>query len=158
MSSRAARGNGARAAQPAAAGARRPLVLASLSTSNQKRVAVRVAARVPASSRARAVSVRAADFPKPAFESADTFQQYQALSAKFRALPRPAKPLRVVVAGGGLAGLSTAKYLSDAGHIPIVLEGRDVLGGKVRGLKNANCGASRPPRFARAIRARRGRR
>lgn len=31
----------------------------------------------------------------------------------------------------GLAGLSTAKYLADAGHIPILLEARDVLGGKV---------------------------
>ena len=31
----------------------------------------------------------------------------------------------------GLAGLSTAKYLSDAGHEPILLEARDVLGGKV---------------------------
>lgn len=37
----------------------------------------------------------------------------------------------MVIAGAGLAGLSTAKYLSDAGHIPIVLEARDVLGGKV---------------------------
>ncbi|KAK9819380.1 hypothetical protein WJX81_003694 [Elliptochloris bilobata] len=34
-------------------------------------------------------------------------------------------------AGGGLAGLSTAKYLADAGHQPVVLEARDVLGGKV---------------------------
>lgn len=31
----------------------------------------------------------------------------------------------------GLAGLSTAKYLADAGHKPVVLEARDVLGGKV---------------------------
>ncbi len=31
----------------------------------------------------------------------------------------------------GLAGLSTAKYLADAGHQPVVLEARDVLGGKV---------------------------
>ena len=31
----------------------------------------------------------------------------------------------------GLAGLSTAKYLADAGHKPIVLEARDVLGGQV---------------------------
>ena len=31
----------------------------------------------------------------------------------------------------GLAGLSTAKYLADAGHNPILLEARDVLGGKV---------------------------
>lgn len=31
----------------------------------------------------------------------------------------------------GLAGLSTAKYLADAGHKPLLLEARDVLGGKV---------------------------
>lgn len=31
----------------------------------------------------------------------------------------------------GLAGLSTAEYLADAGHKPILLEARDVLGGKV---------------------------
>ncbi len=36
-----------------------------------------------------------------------------------------------MIAGAGLAGLSTAKYLSDAGHVPIVLEARDLLGGKV---------------------------
>ena len=35
------------------------------------------------------------------------------------------------VAFAGLAGLSTAKYLADAGHKPILLEARDVLGGKV---------------------------
>jgi uncharacterized protein with NAD-binding domain and iron-sulfur cluster len=27
--------------------------------------------------------------------------------------------------------MCTAKYLADAGHIPILLEARDVLGGKV---------------------------
>lgn len=31
----------------------------------------------------------------------------------------------------GLSGLACAKYLSDAGHEPLVLEARDVLGGKV---------------------------
>jgi 15-cis-phytoene desaturase len=39
--------------------------------------------------------------------------------------------MRVAIAGAGLAGLSCAKYLVDAGHTPIVLERRDVLGGKV---------------------------
>ena len=38
----------------------------------------------------------------------------------------------------GLAGLSTAKYLADAGHIPIVLEARDVLGGKVAAWRDAD--------------------
>ena len=39
--------------------------------------------------------------------------------------------MRVAIAGAGLAGLSCAKYLCDAGHVPIVLERRNVLGGKV---------------------------
>jgi 15-cis-phytoene desaturase len=39
--------------------------------------------------------------------------------------------MRVIIAGAGLAGLSCAKYLVDAGHTPIVLERREVLGGKV---------------------------
>ncbi|RMF24600.1 MAG: 15-cis-phytoene desaturase [Cyanobacteria bacterium J083] len=39
--------------------------------------------------------------------------------------------MRVAIAGAGLAGLACAKYLVDAGHTPIVLERRDVLGGLV---------------------------
>lgn len=39
--------------------------------------------------------------------------------------------MRVAIAGAGLAGLACAKYLTDAGYTPIVLERRDVLGGKV---------------------------
>jgi len=41
------------------------------------------------------------------------------------------KKQKVAIIGGGLSGLSCAKYLSDAGHEPLVLEARDVLGGKV---------------------------
>ena len=37
----------------------------------------------------------------------------------------------VAIIGGGLSGLACAKYLSDAGHKPIVYEARQVLGGKV---------------------------
>ncbi len=44
--------------------------------------------------------------------------------------------MRVAIAGAGLAGLSCAKYLVDAGHIPIVLERRDVLGGLVAAWKD----------------------
>ena len=51
--------------------------------------------------------------------------------AEIRSVPRPERPLRVIIAGAGLAGLSTAKHLTDAGHHPVILEGRDVLGGKV---------------------------
>ena len=42
-----------------------------------------------------------------------------------------ATPNHAVLFVTGLAGLSTAKYLADAGHKPILLEARDVLGGKV---------------------------
>ncbi len=44
--------------------------------------------------------------------------------------------MRVAIAGAGLAGLSCAKYLVDAGHTPIVLERRNVLGGKVAAWKD----------------------
>eukprot|EP00897_Mesotaenium_endlicherianum_P003996 jgi/Mesen1/3624/ME000020S03153 len=75
-------------------------------------------------------NVRCKDYPKPDFDSGPQ-REAAALSEAIKTLPRPEKPLRVVIAGAGLAGLSTAKYLADAGHIPIVLEARDVLGGKV---------------------------
>jgi 15-cis-phytoene desaturase len=44
--------------------------------------------------------------------------------------------MRVAIAGGGLAGLTCAKYLVDAGHQPIVFESRDVLGGLVAAWKD----------------------
>jgi 15-cis-phytoene desaturase len=44
--------------------------------------------------------------------------------------------MRVAIAGAGLAGLSCAKYLVDKGHTPIVLERRDVLGGKIAAWKD----------------------
>ncbi|KIY99406.1 phytoene dehydrogenase, phytoenedesaturase [Monoraphidium neglectum] len=84
----------------------------------------------------RSLRVEARDYPRPAFDTAETFQEAQALSAKLKNAPRPAKPLKVAIVGGGLAGLSAAKYLSDAGHKPVVLEGRDVLGGKVAAWKD----------------------
>lgn len=102
------------------------------------------------------------DIPRPELENTVNFLEAASLSASFRSAPRPAKPLKVVIAGAGmsilhflllslrsdgifvhvmklfasqiiagLAGLSTAKYLADAGHKPLLLEARDVLGGKV---------------------------
>ena len=87
--------------------------------------------RTGAASRGYALNVQARDFPKPDFEAESTFQEMAAISAAIKAAPRPERPLEVVIAGAGLAGLSTAKYLVDAGHKPIILESRDVLGGKV---------------------------
>lgn len=95
------------------------------------------AGRLQIASRSRThLRVLARDFPKPNFEESDTFQESAALSQKIKNAPRPQRPLKIVIAGAGLAGLSAAKYISDAGHIPIVLEGRDVLGGKVAAWKD----------------------
>ena len=44
--------------------------------------------------------------------------------------------MRVAIAGAGLAGLSCAKDLADAGHTPFVYEARNVLGGKVAAWKD----------------------
>ena len=66
----------------------------------------------------------------------DNYREAQALSQKFISdstnnADDSHKKKTVAVFGGGLSGLSCAKYLSDAGHIPTVYEARDVLGGKV---------------------------
>ncbi len=42
------------------------------------------------------------------------------------------------LSGGGLAGLSAAKALVDNGYTPVVLEARNVLGGKVSAWKDAD--------------------
>jgi hypothetical protein len=80
--------------------------------------------------------VVAADFPRPPIDSSPNYIDAARLSASLREAPRAKRPLKVVIAGAGLAGLSTAKYLSDAGHHPILLESRDVLGGKVAAWKD----------------------
>ena len=89
------------------------------------------AARVVAPRRA-GLRVVAEDFPKPAqISNTDNYREGAALSQKFKDLKDMGEKKKVVIVGGGLSGLACAKYLVDAGHEPIVLEGRDVLGGKV---------------------------
>lgn len=89
--------------------------------------------------RSTSLNVQAIDYPKPAFEDEKTFQEMASISQAIKDMPRPKEPKTVVIAGAGLAGLSTAKYLVDAGHKPIVLESRDVLGGKVRIVAQKIC-------------------
>ncbi|PIA50460.1 hypothetical protein AQUCO_01300890v1 [Aquilegia coerulea] len=76
------------------------------------------------------------DYPRPELDNTVNFLEAAYFSSTFRTASRPTKPLQIVIAGAGLAGLSTAKYLADAGHKPILLEARDVLGGKVAAWKD----------------------
>lgn len=94
------------------------------------------ARRAHRNGRQQPLHVQAVDFPKPDFEKESPFQEAAALSAFCANAPRPARPLTIAIAGAGLAGLSTAKYLADAGHKPVILETRDVLGGKVAAWKD----------------------
>lgn len=72
------------------------------------------------------------DFEKPeGIDKTANYAEAKALSEKFLSFKGQADGKTVAIVGGGLSGLACAKYLADAGHRPIVLEARDVLGGKV---------------------------
>lgn len=73
------------------------------------------------------------DYPKPNLENTENYRTYEKLSSSFQTnlKAEPGQAKKVAIIGGGLSGLATAKYLADAGHIPVVYEARDVLGGKV---------------------------
>jgi monoamine oxidase len=66
---------------------------------------------------------------------------------------RDQEPKRVIVIGGGMAGLVTAFELARQGHQPIVLEAQNRVGGRVYTLRNfapglyAEAGAMRIPRI-----------
>jgi zeta-carotene desaturase len=53
--------------------------------------------------------------------------------------------MRAVVVGGGLAGLSAALQLVDAGHDVTLLEARPTLGGKVQTLPEREGDPEPPP-------------
>jgi len=67
-------------------------------------------------------------------------------------LPKARDPKRVIVLGAGIAGLVAAYELKRAGHIPIVIEGRQRVGGRIYTMRDpftdglhAEAGAMRIP-------------
>lgn len=51
-------------------------------------------------------------------------------------LPKAAKPKRVIIVGAGMAGLVAAYELLRAGHDPIIIEGRQRVGGRILTLRD----------------------
>ncbi|XP_031287917.1 15-cis-phytoene desaturase, chloroplastic/chromoplastic-like isoform X3 [Pistacia vera] len=92
------------------------------------------------------------DYPKPDIDNTANFLEAAYLSSSFHASPRPTKPLKVVIASAGFAGLSTAKYLADAGHQPLLPEARDVLGGKVAACKDDDGDCLGLPKYTELVR------
>jgi 15-cis-phytoene desaturase len=78
------------------------------------------------------------DSPRPPLESVASHMEALSNVQYLKDLPRPKVPKRVIIMGGGLSGLSAAKHLVDAGHIPIVLEARNLLGGKVAAWRDTD--------------------
>jgi len=78
------------------------------------------------------------DYPKPNVENTDNYREGAALSNRFKTDLKATADTKkkVAIIGGGLSGLSCAKYLTDAGHEATVYEARDVLGGKVSAWKD----------------------
>jgi len=79
-------------------------------------------------------SLSMVDYPKPNVEDTDNYRFAETMSSSFKAdlkIKKEEQKKKVAIIGGGLSGLSCAKYLSDAGHEPTIYEARNVLGGKV---------------------------
>ncbi|XP_029440365.1 L-amino-acid oxidase [Rhinatrema bivittatum] len=72
-------------------------------------------------------------------------------------LGRTTKPKRVVIVGAGIAGLTAAKVLQDAGHEIYLLEASNRVGGRMRTFRNESAGwhvelgAMRLPSFHRIV-------
>lgn len=88
-----------------------PAKLSGIATSFTGLRPVRLAAAAPATSSSgarvayRPLKVVAVDYPRPDIDSSTNFLEAAALSAYMRDASRPAKPLKVVIAGAGNAPL-----------------------------------------------------
>ena len=84
-----------------------------------------------------------ADNPTPS-RIKDTANYIEATALSLKIAQGGGEKKKVAIIGGGLSGLSCAKYLSDAGHEPQVFEAREVLGGRSRRGRTRTAIGSRP--------------
>uniref|UniRef100_A0A8K9V6G6 Amine oxidase n=1 Tax=Oncorhynchus mykiss TaxID=8022 RepID=A0A8K9V6G6_ONCMY len=93
----------------------------------------------------------------PLFECLQDSDYAELLEIVDRGLPFTKTPHHIAIIGGGIAGLTAAKFLEDAGHKVTLIEASDRIGGRVETYRNrregwyAELGAMRIPSFHKIL-------
>ncbi|XP_013887416.1 L-amino-acid oxidase [Austrofundulus limnaeus] len=93
----------------------------------------------------------------PLYECLQDPDYSELLDIVMKGLPVTKRPHHVAVVGGGMAGLTAAKVLEDAGHKVTIIEASNRIGGRVETFRNtregwyAEVGAMRIPSFHKIL-------
>ncbi|XP_028275811.1 L-amino-acid oxidase-like [Parambassis ranga] len=93
----------------------------------------------------------------PLFECLQDTDYSELLDIVEKGLPPTKTPRHVAIIGGGIAGLTAAKFLEDAGHKVTIVEASHRIGGRVETFRNrkegwyAEVGAMRIPSFHKIL-------
>uniref|UniRef100_A0A3Q4G0W1 Amine oxidase n=1 Tax=Neolamprologus brichardi TaxID=32507 RepID=A0A3Q4G0W1_NEOBR len=93
----------------------------------------------------------------PLFECLQDTDYSELLDIVKKGLPATKTPRHVAIVGGGIAGLTAAKFLEDAGHKVTIIEASNRIGGRVETFRNrregwyAELGAMRIPSFHKIL-------
>ncbi|XP_034556378.1 L-amino-acid oxidase [Notolabrus celidotus] len=96
-------------------------------------------------------------FGDPLYECLQDTDYSELLNIVEKGLPASKTPRHVAIIGGGIAGLTAAKFLEDAGHKVTIIEASHRIGGRVETFRNrregwyAELGAMRIPSFHKIL-------